>query len=472
MDSQKTKYDKRRFWERILVGASFILILTFGFMEGWFFQRRSSLPLYGNILLFSFINLNVLLLLFLAYMVLRNIVKLIFERKRNILGSKLKTRLVTASVGLTLIPAVPLFWLASQFIFSSLDHWFSSQVEQSLEDSVLLAKQYVEQERANLVADCIIMMPEIVALAERQKDRTDTGADVQRLLYRNRIEALIIYDSSGVTEWRTIYGIPEINAAMLKNRFKKENTNSSRIINLKPKEQDAIAAQIMLPSEVSTQIEGRFIAVRLLPSQLTRKLDSITAGYENYLQLKMLNLPLKKSHFITFSIVTMLAIFAAVWFGFYLAKNLTVPIQNLVTATQRIAEGDLDVRLDSTRQDEIGMLIASFNNMTGDLRESREKLDLAYKALQSTNIELEDRRRYMEIVLKNIAAGVVSVDAGGNVTTMNKSAEVIFGLKAEDIRGKHYSGVSRRIAPGHRQVFHRTSYKDGTPALSRAADPC
>lgn len=442
------------------MGGGFALILTLGFLEGWFFQRRANLPLYGNILLFSFINLNVLLLLLLAYLVLRNIVKLIFERKRNILGSKLKTRLVTASVGLTLIPAVPLFWLASQFIFSSLDHWFSSQVEQSLEDSVLLAKQYLEQERTNLISDCVIMMPEIVALAGRQKDRADTGADIQRLLYRNRVEAIFIYESSGVIEWRSMYGIPQIDAAGLRGRFKKENANASRIVNLIPKEQDAIAAHLVITREMSSQLEGRIIAVRLLPPQLTRKLSSITAGYENYLQLKMLNLPLKKSHFITFSIVTMLAIFAAVWFGFYLAKNLTVPIQKLVTATQRIAEGDLDVRLDSSRQDEIGMLITSFNNMTGDLRESRDKLDQAYNALQSTNIELEDRRRYMEIVLKNIAAGVVSVDSVGNVTTMNKSAEVIFGLKAEDVRGKHYKEL---LEASHLNIVKSfiDSYKDG-----------
>lgn len=297
MDSQKTKPDRRRSWERILVGASFALILTIGILEGWFFQRRSNLPLYGNILLFSFINLNVLLLMLLAYLVLRNIVKLVFERKRNILGSKLKTRLVTASVGLTLIPAVPLFWLASQFIFSSLDHWFSAQVEQSLEDSVQLARQYLEQERANLISDCMVMMPEIADLAARQKEGTETGANIQRLLYRNRVEAIFIYESSGIIEWRSMYGIPEIDAAALRNRFKKENSTDSKLIDVKPRQTDAIAAQLIIPKEMSSQIEGRIIAVRILPPQLTRKLISISAGYDNYLQLKMLNLPLKEEPF-------------------------------------------------------------------------------------------------------------------------------------------------------------------------------
>ena len=126
-DPNSKPADRRRFWERIVVCAAFGLILTMGLAQGWFFKPLLRAPLVSNILLVVFINLNVLLLLLLAYLVLRNFIKLIFERKRNILGSKLKTRLVAASVVLTLIPAVPLFWFASQFIFSSLDQWFSSR---------------------------------------------------------------------------------------------------------------------------------------------------------------------------------------------------------------------------------------------------------------------------------------------------------------------------------------------------------
>lgn len=451
----------RRFWERIIVSAAFVLILTLGFLEGWFFRLRSDLPAFGNILLFIFINLNVLLLLLLAYLVLRNIVKLIFERKRNILGSRLKTRLVAASVGLTLIPAIPLFWLASQFIFSSLDHWFSSQVEQSLENSVMLAKEYVERERTSLVSECRGLMPEVARIINQDQGQGHLDSSIQ-LFFRSRIDAVYVFNSSGSLKWTLRQNTAaEIDPVNLKNSFQKESGTSSRIINLPSGNREAIAAHLVFPTPPDG--EAQILAVRILPANLTRELDSITAGYENYLQLKMLHLPLKKSHFITFSIVTMLAIFAAVWFGFYLAKNLTGSIQKLLTATQRIAEGDLDVRLEPERQDEIGMLMASFNNMTEDLRESREKLDGAYNALQSTNVELDERRRYMEIVLRNIAAGVVSVDAQGNITTINKSAEAIFGIKADEARGRHYSEF---LDPSHLEIVKSfmASYKDGRQA--------
>ena len=429
--------EKRRFWERILVCGAFIVILTMGLVHGWFFKPASEAPLFGNILLVVFINLNVLLLLLLAYLVLRNFVKLIFERKRNILGSKLKTTLVAASVALTLIPAVPLFWFASQFIFSSLDHWFSSSVQSSLENSVLLARQYVEQERANLVSECRALVPEAARMITEQKEKAHLESGIG-FLFAARIDAAYLFNSSGDLRWSFRQNTAqEIDTALVTRSFQNESGTASKIISLPTGVQKAIAARI--PLQPLTGDGSALIVLRFLPGELALKLASITAGYDNYLQLKMLHSPLKKSHFITFSIVTMLAIFSAVWFGFFLAKNLTGPIQKLLTATQQIADGNLDVRLDPDRQDEIGMLMASFNDMIEDLSEGRKKLDRAYNALQSTNIELEDRRRYMEVVLKNIAAGVVSVDAEGKITTINNSVEVLFGVRAEEAKGKHYT---------------------------------
>jgi two-component system nitrogen regulation sensor histidine kinase NtrY len=462
MNASNTKsVERRRFWERILVCAAFILILTLGLIEGWFFKPSTDAPLFGNILLVVFINLNVLLLLLLAYLVLRNFVKLIFERKRNILGSKLKTRLVASSVALALIPAVPLFWFASHFIFSSLDHWFSSKVENSLANGVQLARDYVDRERTSLVSECRALLPEAVRMMTQEKENGHFDPGIG-FLFASRIDAAYVFNASGDLRWSFRQNAAqEIDTAFLAGSFPNESDTASKIISFPNGAQNAIAARV--PLQPLTGDGSVLIAVRFLPKQLAFKIGSITAGYENYLQLKMLHQPLKKSHFITFSIVTMLAIFAAVWFGFYIAKNLTGPIQKLLTATQRIAEGDLDVRLDPDRQDELGMLMTSFNTMIEDLSEGRQKLDLAYNDLQSTNIELEDRRRYMEIVLKNIAAGVVSVDADGRITTMNNSAGLIFGVRAEDVRGRHYSAFLDKSHLAIVKAFI-SSYKDARHA--------
>jgi two-component system nitrogen regulation sensor histidine kinase NtrY len=123
--------------------------------------------------------------------------------------------------------------------------------------------------------------------------------------------------------------------------------------------------------------------------------------------------------------VTLLILFSATWFGFYLAKDITVPIKELAEATHRIATGDLNFRIHMKAADEIGTLVQSFNQMTGDLQVSRS--------------ELEQRKNYMEIVLKNVAAGVISFDEKGMVATINTFAEQILEIKGEEVLDKNIS---------------------------------
>ena len=134
--------------------------------------------------------------------------------------------------------------------------------------------------------------------------------------------------------------------------------------------------------------------------------------------------PIKHSYMMALLMVTLLIIFSATWFGFHLAKDITVPIKDLAEATARIASGDLNFRIQMKAADEIGMLVQSFNQMTGDLQVSRS--------------ELEQRKKYMEIVLKNVAAGVISIDEKGKVTTINTSAEQMLQIKGEAVLEKDF----------------------------------
>jgi two-component system nitrogen regulation sensor histidine kinase NtrY len=139
--------------------------------------------------------------------------------------------------------------------------------------------------------------------------------------------------------------------------------------------------------------------------------------------------------------VTLLIIFSSVWFGFFLSKGITVPIQELAEGTNRVATGDYDFFIDLESKDEIGVLVNSFNRMTLDLKNSKKQLEEANEELIRSNIELEQRRLYMEIVLASVAAGVVSADADGKILTINKSAEKILNVKAENIIGKDYEDI-------------------------------
>jgi len=181
----------------------------------------------------------------------------------------------------------------------------------------------------------------------------------------------------------------------------------------------------------------------------------------------MLKNPLKTSLLVMLLIVTLLIIFSAIWFGFYIARSLTGPIGKLADATRRVAEGELDFVLEKESDDEMGLLVDSFNQMTSDLLTSKKQLESVNVALQQSNIELDERRGYIETILQNVPAGVISFDAVGNVTSINKFAEDLLHInKAEYL----HQDFRKTLMPNHIIIienFMRELEESGKPSIQR-----
>ncbi|MCG6537904.1 MAG: HAMP domain-containing protein, partial [Syntrophales bacterium LBB04] len=176
-----------------------------------------------------------------------------------------------------------------------------------------------------------------------------------------------------------------------------------------------------------------------IPKGLVDKMAVISKTSEQYRQLDLLKNPIKLSYIVTLFIVMLLIIFSATWFGIYLAKGITGPIQDLAEATHKIAKGDLEHQIKVVADDEIGVLVDSFNKMTKNLQKSNWELKQA-------NVSLEERRKYMETVLRNVSAGVISLDKDGVITTINGAAEKMFEIKTEKVINRRYEEV---LMPQH-----------------------
>jgi two-component system nitrogen regulation sensor histidine kinase NtrY len=100
------------------------------------------LPLASNITIFALLNLNLIVLLLLVVLLLRNLVKLWFERRQNVIGAKFKAKLVLSFLALALAPAILIFVIASNFINKSIEGWFKPQVERPLDQALAVAQTY------------------------------------------------------------------------------------------------------------------------------------------------------------------------------------------------------------------------------------------------------------------------------------------------------------------------------------------
>jgi len=209
------------------------------------------------------------------------------------------------------------------------------------------------------------------------------------------------------------------------------------------------------------------VASLLVPRERLERLDTISKGIEGYRQLMFLKTPIKTSLLVMLLIVTLLIIFSAVWFGFYVASGLTEPINQLAHGIKRVADGDLDFMLDKGGEDEMGMLVDSFNSMTYDLLMSKIQVEEATRALREANIETERRRRYTEIILQNVTAGVIALDAQGRVIIMNRFAEDLLGVSQRDILNKNYRTILRMAHLSILEGFFNELNNSGKPTIQR-----
>jgi two-component system nitrogen regulation sensor histidine kinase NtrY len=441
------KREKPRRWRReIIVIISLLGLMGFLF----FFQTHISTwkveaPFPNNLLIISLIGLNILLLLLLLFLILRNVVKLIFERKKKVLGSKLKTKLVVAFITLSLVPTILLFFTATHFITRSIESWFSVQVEGSLHESLVVAQLYYENTSKNALHYARQIrqgiMPQWV-LDDRNRASLSDFLRTKRAEYN--LESVTVL-SNPLGKPVAAYGpnippesFPVLETKILQETFRGQETTKIQSIG----RGDLIRGLIPIFSpQKSREVAGVLIVDYFVPQSLVSRISEISTAFEEYKQLRMVKHPILSSYIATLSLVTLLIIFAAIWFGLFLAKGITDPIEKLAEGTQKIIQGNLDFQIGKTSEDEFGTLVDSFNRMTQDLKASNSQIEKAHQELSKSNIELDQRRRYMEIVLRDVGAGVISIDTEGRIRTINKSAEKILGISAESVLGEKYDEV-------------------------------
>ena len=436
----------RRKRERIIILLTVLLIVVLSLAESHLFRREGALSLSSNVLIFGMININIILIILLIFLIVRNVVKLIFERRRGVIGSKLRTKLVAAFVGLSLIPTILLFLVSINFLSYSIDNWFNISIGQALNKTLELAQSYYQQTGTNAKDFARQLSAEITRnrLYEKEKQSyLKALIDQRRKSYH--VGAMEVYIDN--RKEKMFAGNPEIpenlhvnlTPKMLEDLFIGKEVSAVQQL----KTGDMISGMAPIYSFLTPQtVVGAVIVSYHVPQGHVDDVTLVARTSEQYRQLHLFKNPVKVSFIITLFIVTLLIIFSATWFGLFLAKGITVPIQDLAEATKKIAQGDLNHTIQVIADDEIGVLVDSFNSMTQNLKQSNSELKHA-------NVDLERRRKYMETVLRNVSAGVVSADRDGVIVTINQAVERLLSIKTEKVLNRRYEEV---LIPEHIQL--------------------
>ena len=441
----------------VVLGGVFYLVL-----------RSRDLPSYlvtDRLLLFVLWYVNGILTLAILFVLLRSVYKLLVERHHRILGSKFKIKLVATFVGLSLIPVLLLFVIATELLQGSVDRWFNTEVREVREQGYAVSEALSDHIEQTALRDAARVRREIADLdLGDPAARPELVRRLRELLAELGLDLVTVYDGrdfvQAVADPRTgLSDLPEPPRDLLAEavregeavRFQEPPGLPAGVVlaaagpppdahepavpplvePFAPTEGEA--TEEALPADRTEAVVVAGVVLDPLIAEQTRELRE---AYLAYRQLEVQRENLEASHLLTFLMVTLLILLASSWVGLYLARRVTVPIQALAEGTRRIGLGDLDHRVEVAADDELGVLVESFNRMTQELKRNKEVIERSNAELVEANRRIAEERALIGAVLANVAAGVISIDAAGRIFTCNDAALHMLRQSESEVLGR------------------------------------
>ena len=447
---------RRRRRDVVFTALVLIAIAAVVLVEREVASLPGALP-FGDSLLFLALNaLLVVLIVLLVYLIGRNLVKLVFERRDGTLGSRLSLKLVMALFIVAAIPSAIQFTVSSSFITASINAWFGLQMDRAIEESGDVAEAYYDawaQSALHYGRQIAQQITDSRLLREDNRERLERFLQDKQREYNLGVVQVFPFAEAEPLATLVNPEIPDaafvaresdvVREALLGRSLTLVDSTGTEI-------GDVIRGGVPIRSSDparSDEVVGAVVVNHLVPHPLVYKVGKIRSAVEEYRTIQPFRGRIAGVYQLVLMLFSLVTVLFALWWGLRMSRSITGPIRALAEGTDKVAGGDLDVVIEQSSTDEIGGLVVSFNQMTQDLRE-------ALSGLERSNTELDQRRRYMETVLRNVDAGVLSIDAEGRVSTINPAAQRLLGIppgagldtKLEDMPiGPEVQGVLRGL---------------------------
>ncbi len=424
-----SRLDSKQRWSLAAGGLFLTLLLaavfTFGSLNVPFEPKywRDALTLYA---VSSFITAALLVF---GLILGRTLLRLWAERGKEQLGARFKTKMVVGAMAISLLPILFMFFVSYSLLNRTVLLWFPRPLEIASEQTQVLLNDFGRGQ-----------LPRLQALAREAQIQSSAKPD-DFLIKAAQLgaDAAWVLDKDGKV----------IGGGVVCGR-KPEEYRSGQVcvsknvpgtqLRVLPSGMELWQAQgnTYFASRAPTVDEGKTLGYVVVgystnPDFLPRytEIQKQTADY--YAQKQNLR-ALKRQLLLILLFFTMLLLFAVMWVALFLAKQVTVPIQALAEGTREVSAGNFEYQVPQQVQDELGVLVRSFNAMTTQLRDNRSQIDQFTRNLQQAVQELERRRQLMETVLENIPTGVISLDAAGIILRANKAVTRMFGVSPDGVR--------------------------------------
>jgi two-component system nitrogen regulation sensor histidine kinase NtrY len=394
----------------------------------------------NRVLVLAMSSAIVVLVLGLAGVLIRNLVRLIMDRKRGILGSKLRTKLVFFFLALVLPPSVVLFYGSATIIKMTVDAVHKMPVDDVAREAQAVVREWTDERLADALWEA-----EQIADAIRTEGylRVERRSSLVAFLgdWREREAFDLIVVTRGTENVAAVHSEPAnselaVAARAMMDEVASEILEGGEGVSRLDYLGDgllvfAVAPVRGPPGSTAPATVGAVAVTTHLPPGIAGRLQRISRATEAYRRFRNQRRDLIALYLSLIALIFLVTVFGATWMGFYLSRRITEPVKELADATREIAAGNLDVRVRADVGDEVGTLVDAFNEMAAQLQESQEVITRSTAELRESNRALDERRRYIETLLANLSTSVVSVDRSGKVTTANPAVEPLLGVRVK-----------------------------------------
>lgn len=393
----------RRLWDRYhketrVLLAAFALLLLLSAGAFYLLQRATEASpeeLTNRVLLFVLWYLDISLILIISFILFRNLLRLGIERRSGVLGSRFRTKLVLTYVGLTFVPVILIFLIATNFLQSSIDRWFSAPVETILRGGAEVTVQLREMIEDTLERQAAVAAAELEGAAGRP--------DLLRLQHLLGVDLVALYDGDDLLE--AVADPRRIPASLPPLRWESLAVSDVR--------SDRWRGGLLVRAWHPVRVDGRVVVGEMLPRELLLHLENAIAADATFQEMKRSRRTITATTVLVLLAVTLLLLFATVWMGLYLSRRFTEPLLAVAGATQRVAEGDALEEVDVPASDEVAVLVDSFNAMV--------------RRVRATEAEIMASNQELATLLATVPTGVLWISADRGRFRPNPAAAKMLG---------------------------------------------
>jgi nitrogen fixation/metabolism regulation signal transduction histidine kinase len=387
-------------------------------------KESSPEELTNRVLLFVLWYLDISLILILGFILVRNLVRLAVERRSGVLGSRFRTNLVLTYVGLTFVPVILIFLIATNLLQGSIDRWFSAPVETILRGGAQVTVQIRE-----LVEDRL-QRQAVVAAEELEGSRGQV--DLTRLQHLLGVDMIASYQGGDLEE--AVADPRRIPASLPPLRWDELPPSDVR--------SERWRGGLLIRAWSPIGNDGRVVVGNMLPRELLFHLENAIAADASFQELKRTQGTITATTILVFLAITLLLLFATVWIGLYLSRRFTEPLLAVAGATRRVAEGDALEEVDVPASDEMAVLVDSFNAMV--------------RRVRATEVEILASHQELATLLATVPTGVLSLNGENTMFRPNPAAAKMLGqpqwahewLPLEDLDRPGLEELHARLLPG------------------------